>query len=136
MAAAIQDRDTRKRDGGARAFPVAAAALMYAGVIAVLTGGNLSKGVTGTGLVCVGVTQTRIDNTGGVAGAITGEVQTGVFGPFANSAAADQILLADIGTTCFMVDDQTVAKTNGTSTRSAAGVVFDVSTEGVWVKFA
>jgi hypothetical protein len=136
MAAAIQDRNTLKRDGITRSFPVAANALLYAGVIAVLQSGNLTKGVTGTGLICVGVTQQRIDNTGGLAGAIVGETQTGVFGPFANSAAGDQITLADVQATCFIVDDQTVAKTNGTNTRSAAGTVFDVSAAGVWVKFA
>ena len=32
-----------------------------------------------------------------------------------------------------MVDDQTVAKTDGTGTRSAAGVVVNVDALGVWV---
>ena len=54
---------------------------------------------------------------------------------FANSAAADAITLADIGADCYIVDDQTVAKTSATNTRSVAGKVFDVDAEGVWVDF-
>ena len=54
---------------------------------------------------------------------------------FANSAAADLITLADLGSTVFVVDDQTVAKTSATSTRSAAGKVVDVDTTGVWISF-
>ena len=42
---------------------------------------------------------------------------------FANSTAGDAITDADYGTTCYVVDNQTVAKTNGSSTRSAAGTV-------------
>ena len=54
---------------------------------------------------------------------------------FANSAAADAIAIGDIGAVCFAVDDQTVAKTNGSSTRSPAGIVEDVDATGVWVRF-
>ena len=53
----------------------------------------------------------------------------------ANSSSADAITLADIGSDCFIVDDQTVAKTSATNTRSVAGKVFDVDADGVWVDF-
>jgi hypothetical protein len=33
------------------------------------------------------------------------------------------------------VDDQTVAKTDGSTTRSVAGIVRGVDTDGVWVEF-
>ena len=36
--------------------------------------------------------------------------------------------------TAYIVDDQTVAKTNGSSTRSAAGTIVDVDAQGVWVR--
>ena len=41
-----------------------------------------------------------------------------MFGPFANSASGDLITAAEVGSDCYIVDDQTVAKTNGSSTRS------------------
>lgn len=135
MTAAVTDRDTRTREGTIRNFPVAAAAVLYAGTIAVLSAGNLTKGVTGVGLVCVGATRERIDNSTGIAGAIRGNAFRGVHGPFANSAAGDLIALTDVGTDCYIVDDSTVAKTSGGATRSIAGKVFDVSADGVWVHF-
>ena len=52
----------------------------------------------------------------------------------ANSAAADLIAQADVGKLCHVVDDQTVAKTDGTGTRSRAGIVARVETAGVWVR--
>lgn len=51
----------------------------------------------------------------------------------ANSAGADEITVADIGRLCFLVDDQTVAKTVGTGLRPIAGEIVDVDSTGVWV---
>lgn len=136
MAAATSDRNTRQRAGLVRAFPMAAATKIPGGVIAAITAaGLLANGATALNLKSVGVTQSTLDNSAGLASAFMGEVHVGVWGPFANSAAADQITLAEVGSDCFIVDNQTVAKTNGANTRSAAGKVWDVTAEGVWVEF-
>lgn len=136
MTAATTDRDLQEVAGRARAFPLEAATKIFAGTMcAVNAAGRLTKGATSTTLKCVGVAPQAYDNSGGVAGAITGEPQRGVYGPFANSASADAIAAADVESTCYMVDDQTVAKTNGTNTRSAAGIVHQVDAAGVWVRF-
>ena len=76
----------------------------------------------------------RANNTGGADGAKTVMVRRKVAFKFAN-LAADLVTQADIGKTCYIADDQTVAKTNGTNTRSVAGKVFDVDADGVWVDF-
>lgn len=137
MTAATKDRDTQEVPGRFRSFPAAAAAKVFAGTIAVVdASGNCNKGSTATTLKAVGVFDQPYDNTGGAAGAVQFEAKLGVFGPFANSSAGDQITNADVGADCFIVDDQTVAKTNGTSTRSVAGKVHLVDSVGVWVKFS
>ena len=41
---------------------------------------------------------------------------------------------ADLGKSCYIVDDQTVAKTSGGATRSLAGKVVGVDVDGVWVE--
>lgn len=136
MAATASDRNTKARPGQRRAFGMAANTYIPSGVIVCLNAaGNLVNGSTSATLVCVGVSVARYDNSTGAAGAIKGEADRGVWGPFANSAAADQVALADIGNDCFIVDNQTVAKTNGGATRSVAGKVHDVTPEGVWVHF-
>lgn len=136
MAALTQDRDTRRRDGEEFDLPVAAATLIYAGsIVCVSTASNLAtKGATATTLKAVGRAEDRADNLAGAAGAIRVKVRRGCF-RYANSAAGDQVVLGDVGSDCFVVDDQTVAKTNGSNTRSVAGKVRDVDADGVWVEF-
>lgn len=117
--------------------PVGANAVLYNGALCVTNAaGYLVPASTATGLrrPCVHVT---IDNarslTGTAAnGGVTAKVQFGIF-KFKNSASADEIVQADVGSDCFIVDDQTVAKTNGSSTRSTAGEVVAVDATGVFV---
>ena len=95
--------------------------------------GNAVPGSTATTLTVRGVAQEQVDNRDGAAGDLRVETRRGVF-PFANSASTDEITRADIGNSAYIVDDETVAKTNGTSTRSVAGVIRDVDDSGVWVE--
>lgn len=133
--ALTKDRDTKRRDGVQFSHPVAASAVIYAGALVALdAAGNAVPGATATTLKAVGVAQAQVNNSGGAAGALRVEVRRGVY-LFTNSAAADEITRAEIGGTAYIVDDATVAKTNGTSTRSIAGVIRDVDAVGVWIEF-
>ena len=95
--------------------------------------GYAVKGQTATNLVGVGRANAYAANTGS-AGDVSVDVMPGVF-LFANSASTDQITIADIGKPAWAVDDQTVAKTNGSNARSIAGFIEDVDSAGVWVRF-
>ncbi|MDP3875855.1 MAG: hypothetical protein Q8Q50_02630 [Methylobacter sp.] len=131
--ALAKDRHTPARSGQQFTYPLAAA-LVYAGSIGVINAsGYLTKGATATGLKCVGRISGQVDNSAGNAGDVTGNVENGVF-QWANSAAGDAITLAEVGTVCYIVDDQTVAKTSGGGTRSPAGIIEDVDSGGVWVR--
>lgn len=135
MAALTKDRNTPRHGGETFGYGVAASTRIFAGSIAALNAaGDAVPGATSTTLTAVGRADTHVDNSAGAAGDETVIVRKGVF-QFANSAAADEITKADIGADCFIVDDQTVAKTNGTNTRSVAGKVMAVDPQGVWVKF-
>jgi len=134
MTAQTQDRNTPARDNVDFEFPMAASTKIYAGSIACLnSSGLLTKGAATTGLKTVGVAQALCDNSAGAASALKGKVRRGCY-RFGNSASTDLIALADVGADCYIVDDQTVAKTNGSSTRSVAGKIRDVDTDGVWVE--
>jgi hypothetical protein len=126
MTALTADRDTPRRDGVQYSDPVAAATVIYAS-------GDAVPASTATGLIVRGIAQEHVDNGAGAAGDLRVETRRGVF-RLANSAAADLITRAEIGDTAYIVDDQTVAKTDGTGTRSAAGVIRDVDAAGVWVQ--
>lgn len=135
MAALTNGRLTPTRtEGGLRTFQADAGVKIFEGALVVLDGGFAQPGNTATGLVSVGIALEAVDNSGGAQGAAEVRVKRCV-ARFANSAAADAVTAAEIGATCYVVDDQTVAKTNGTNTRSAAGRVYDVDAQGVWVEF-
>lgn len=134
MAALTTDRNTPCRNGNDFEFGVAAAVNCRAGGIAVLdASGNVKPAVAATGLVCVGRFEQAVDNSAGLANAVTAKVASGTY-KYGNSASADAITAAEIGDTCYLVDDQTVAKTDATGTRSAAGKIVGVDADGVWVK--
>ncbi|MBI3677388.1 MAG: hypothetical protein HY243_12315 [Proteobacteria bacterium] len=139
MAALTADRNTPRRDGFDRVFPVAAATKIFGGAIVALNAaGNAVPGQTALALAAVGRCEQSVDNSAGAAGDQTAQVTRGIF-LFDNSAGGDAITLSAVGSPCYMVDDHTVALTSGivagAGTRSAAGTVFDVDASGVWVKF-
>ena len=134
MVALTAERNTRFRMGDTRVEPVAAAVKIFGGSLIMRNAaGFLTKGATAVGTIGVGRAEATVDNTAGIAGALMVEYRTGSF-LFANSAAGDLITIADIGKPCFMVDDQTVAKTDATATRSRAGIVDAIENAGVWVR--
>lgn len=130
------DRQTPMREGEIISMGVAASKTIYAGaLVARDASGYATPGATATGILGIGRAEAQADNSAGSDGDVSVDVRRGVF-RFANSAAADEITAAEVGTDCYIVDDQTVAKTDGTGTRSVAGKVFDVDSDGVWVSFS
>jgi hypothetical protein len=113
-------------------YGVKAATKIYAGALTVLDGGYAAPGRTAAGLVAVGFCDKYADNSSGANGDIKARVRSRI-GRLNNSASGDLIALSDIGADCYIVDDNTVAKTNGSSSRSVAGKVIDVDAQGVWV---
>lgn len=135
MAALTQDRNTPRRRSEDYEYPVAASTRIYGGsIVCINTSGLATKGAVSTTLKAVGIADAQADNSAGAASAIRVKVRRGCY-KFGNSASTDLITLADVGADAYIVDDQTVAKTNGSSTRSVAGVIRDVDTDGVWIEF-
>jgi hypothetical protein len=119
-------------DGVNLSYPATTAAQFYIGsTVCINTSTSLAVvGSTATTLIAVGV---AIENRLAAAG---DEIacRAGVFNR-ANSAGVDAIALDDIGKVCYIVDDQTVALTDGAGTRSPCGVIVDYdSTDGVFVQ--
>lgn len=132
--ALTKDRNTVRREGVKFNDPVAPNTRIFTGALVCLNAAGLATpGSTSTMLKVRGVAQEQVDNRDGAAGALSIETRRGVFA-FDNSAATDEITRADIGNTAYIVDDQSVAKTSGTNTRSVAGVIRDVDSNGVWVE--
>lgn len=136
MANVTAFRNTKKSSEGPLqhefVLPLGAGVKLWGGTLACSSAGFLVAPTASTTIKCWGRLEDNADNTGGLAGAISAPARPGVY-LWANSSAGDLIAQADVGNTCFVVDNQTVAKTNGTNTRSAAGIITAVGPEGVWV---
>lgn len=112
-------------------FPQSGSTTIHKGALCVLNAGYLEPGTTATGLIAVGVAPDSSVNAG-ADGAVKATVEAGVF-PFKNSASGDLIAQDDVGADCYIVDDETVALTSGTNTRSRAGKIMAVDANWVWV---
>ena len=134
MTALTAERDTHRRDGLQLSLPMSASKILEGAIVCLSAAGYATKGAVATTLRAAGVAEETVDNSAGNAGDVAISVKRGTF-KFGNSAAADQITLASYGLPCYIVDDQTVAKTDATGTRSVAGVIRGVDTDGVWVEF-
>lgn len=132
MGALAADRNTARRSGDRLNLPAAAAKLFYGGaIVARDAAGNATPGATATDILGMGRCKEQVDNSAGLAGDLRVEIEKGIF-HFANSAT-DPVVVADIGSNCYIVDDQTVSHTD--TNQSVAGIVFDLDANGVWVDF-
>lgn len=130
MAPLTQDRLTAERAGKLLVLPMAASTTIFAGsLVAVNSDGYAVPGSTATGLTAAGRAEEAKTN-GTTAGAEIVRVLRGTF-KFANLEADPVTKLL---TTCYIADDQTVAATSGTNTRSVAGKVLAIDADGVWVE--
>lgn len=111
------------------ALKTAANVKIFKGALVSLEGGYARPARTNTTDLVAGVARKTVDNLGGLAGALDVEVRRGLF-TFENSAAADAIAQDDVGLLCYVVDDQTVALTNGGATRGAAGRILGIDPSG------
>lgn len=111
--------------------PMKGSTTLYQGALVVMDSSLAVPGRTATGLTAVGISEATIVNSG-ADGAARASVKRGVF-KFANHGA-DAVVAGDVGQNCYIIDDQTVAKTSASSTRSIAGKVIDVDSDGVWVR--
>lgn len=131
MTATTEPRNTLRRYAQRLNAVVNSGATLYTGTLVTLltaTGAAVPAGTASAG-PAVGV---ALDTVTG-DGTKTIELERGFAWRFANSASTDAITKGDIGATCYVVDNQTVAKTDNSAARKAAGKIFDVDAQGVWV---
>lgn len=128
------DRNTPSKDGELISVPVATNKKIFAGaLVAANATGFATPGAAATTLTYLGRAEESVDNTGGADGAKSVLVRRGKAFKFKNSGG-DAVTQAELGKTCYIVDDETVSKTNaGGNTQSAAGKVLGVESDGVWV---
>ncbi len=134
MAALTADRNTPRQQGVHVSALMAATAVIHAGaLVAINATGYAVPGSTATGLTYFGRAEEAKDNSGGADGDETVLVRRQDAFQWENSGT-DPVGQASLGKVCYIEDDQTVAATDGTGTRSEAGIVIGIDADGVWVQ--
>lgn len=112
--------------------PVKGSTTIWQGALVVSESSLAVPGKTGASLTTLGVAEETVKNTG-ADGAVKVKFRRGVF-DFANSTSTDEITAGDVNKDCYIVDDQTVAKTSNSSARSVAGKIMNVENGRVFVR--
>ncbi len=131
MTALTTNNNTIKSDDVSFEDPSDASVQVFAGALVSLDSAGNARPARATNTDRVrGVAVEETDNSLGAIAAKNVKSRAGTYG-FVNSAAGDEITKADFGSTCYVVDDQTVAKTSNSGARPAAGRI--VRLEGLKV---
>ncbi len=126
------DRNTPLKQTDILVIGVGAGVRIYAGSLIALTAtGFAIPGKTATGLTYAGRAEESVDNTAGADGAVSVKVHRNRAFKWANDGTVNQARLLK---PAYIVDDATVAAADGTGTRSAAGLVVGIDSDGVWVE--
>ena len=113
-------------------YPVGASTTIWQGsLVSLNAAGYAVPASTAATQFAVGRAKSTVVNAG-ANGAKTIAVETGTF-KWENSAGGDAVAQAEVGDFCWIVDDQTVAKTSNSGARSRAGRITAVDAGGVWV---
>lgn len=132
MTALNGPRRINETDGVYSDVPVKAGVTIFQGAIVAMENNLAVPGKTATGLTVLGFARETIDNTNGADGEVNVPVKRGTIS-LAN-LATDLIASGSEGQDCYLVDDQTVAATSDTNTRSVAGTIIQVENGGVFVR--
>jgi len=113
-------------------YVVRSGVTLYAGaMVGVDSTGKLNKADTAGNLVTVGRLK-HPEKLGYIVGdgVKKAKVECGIF--LYDNSGTDAVDADDLGRVCFVEDDHTVSET-GSTTSLTAGVVFEVTSAGVWV---
>lgn len=139
MTALSADRFVRRYSSDAvpvrgKTLPVAASTTIYGGsIVALNQSGYAVPASADPTLHVVGVAVEKADNASGSAGAVSVEIQRGVFS-LNNSSSTSALTDADIGRVCFAADDNTVARITAIGTLPPVGKVVGLDGSDVFVE--
>ena len=128
------ERNTEMRGTEQISIPVAASTKVEAGKIACANAsGYAVEGSVSATLTYLGRFDETIDNSSGANGDLDVLIRRDKCFKWDNSST-DAVDQSCLGQECYIEDDETVCATDNSGTRSAAGVVVGVDSDGVWVE--
>lgn len=126
MSAITAGRAYKSQAKGTRSHPIAAAINLFRGAMVFNNASGYADMTTGNGLKCLGVPRADQDNLLGAAAAFRAELAFDEIFDFAIGTSSDALVDSDVGATVYAIDNATVGKTSGSSTRSIAGTLVEI----------
>lgn len=126
------DRDTQSRIGNSVDLTLKSNETIFAGSLVSLDANGEAVSATDTsGESVVGRAEIKVDNAAETSNdGLTIKVKRGIF---LFASATNAITIANYGDIVYVVDDQTVGRTNEVSNNVEAGRIVDVESAGIWV---
>ena len=113
-------------------YGVAASQTIYGGALVGLNAAGYAIPATDTAsITVVGVAEATVKSSA-TAGEDKVRIRRGAVQLFANASGANALTIADIGSVCYVADDQTV-QDNGAANDVKVGVMLQLDDAGVWV---
>lgn len=127
-------QNVHKRVGRTVSHPVAANTKIHGGALVVLENGFARPGRSALGLMAIGMAIVTADNSAGADSDVLATMERDDWFRLRNDVG-DPVTRSSINQPCYIVDDETVAASDGANTRSIAGTVRDIDDVGVWISF-
>ena len=113
-------------------YGVAASQTIYGGALVALNAAGHAIPATDTAdITVVGVAEATVKSSA-TAGEDKVRIRRGAVQLFANATGTNKLTIADIGSLCYVADDQTV-QDDGATKDVKAGVMLQLDDNGVWV---
>ncbi len=127
----MTERNTHHKDGILIAFDQSAGVSIEAGNMVALAAGYAQHAEDTAGLIVVGIATETMDNTSGNAGDVSVYARRKkVF--YLKNSGTNPITQADVGSSAYVEDSQTVAST--TTNNIVSGTILGIDGAGVWVE--
>ena len=140
MAALTTDRNTQRKGEGfivAEDAQLGANKTIFDGAMIASNGGNLEPASDSAGVVTVGVARQKMVNATGAPAKVSPKASAHAGCQFKfDTTGGNAITAADLGKSCYVLDDHTVVRQAGTVNNIVAGTVESIDPDGgIWVKF-
>lgn len=126
MSAITAGRAFKSFAKGRKSHPIAGTIVLWRGAMVFNNASGYADMTTGNGLKCLGVSPADQDNLAGAAAAFRAEIVCDEIFDFAIGTSSDALVDADVGATVYAIDNATVGKTSGSSSRSIAGTLVEI----------
>ena len=133
MTALTADRNTPRKSTDWIYLPVAAGAVIHGGAQVCIKAGFVVPGSEDSTLIYIDRAEESVDNSAGQDGDRSVNIYRNQAFLWENDPV-NPVTQAQVGTACYILDDQTVSASSNSGARATGGKVISLDNDGVWAE--